>query len=777
MGTPDRRRSRRVLVAVLASCVLVSLGVPTAVGRAAAGTTISGATVASSHATWSELQPRDIPSNRLLSVMAEDPTGGLVLFGGAPQTLVSQPMSALRDTWRYRSGAWTQLSPGLSPPARRDAVMAYDPVHQLTLLFGGAAADGTPLSDTWTWDGTSWTQVTSAPQPTARFAAGMAFDETRGDIVLFAGTTGNTTPDFLADTWVFDGTGWAPITTVGDAPSPRRDLAMASAVGGGVLVFGGVTDVWRLGSTFSDQTWVLDGDRWTQLSPTRTPPARYAARMALDQIHGVDVLVGGWGSFDADTWTWDGTTWTEQNPASYPCYICTSSPGSGGTAWPAVAAEPGTGRTLLFGGWDQTFLTMGTWTFVPNSSDVSSAPLVGPTSVQETGPHSATLLVHVDPNGLPTTTVVLYSSDGSSWSQAMAPSGTGGPVTLDGLLVATRYLVHVEASSGGGTTSGGATAFTTAGQRLPPAIRLQRYVSHGTWVSVVVSLDTRGQTADLVADYGPTAAYGTTRVLVDETAGGRVAAPLPGLRPGRRYHLRLSSTNEIGTTFSPDIVVTTDVTAPTAHIRRLPRGTTARTVRVHLAGSDDLAGVSGYDVRYRRARPNLAGFGRRVRISPPTGTTETAISSPPLTVGSTYCFSVRAHDRAGNTGAWSPEKCTGRAIDDRDLFESRGWSRMHGRIFYQGSALSSARRGTTLSTRVTLRRVGVLASTCPACGRLTVSVNGERVGTLDLRSRARHDRRILWLPAFHLRSGLVRLTVATSGRRVLVDGIFTSLAR
>src|ERR1700689_3111267 len=51
---------------------------------------------------------------------------------------------------------WVQQSPSTSPPARADAMIAYDAAHGEVVLFGGNSQAA--LSDTWTWDGTTWTK-------------------------------------------------------------------------------------------------------------------------------------------------------------------------------------------------------------------------------------------------------------------------------------------------------------------------------------------------------------------------------------------------------------------------------------------------------------------------------------------------------------------------------------------------------------------------------------------------------------------------------------------
>src|SRR5580693_8076512 len=85
---------------------------------------------------------------------------------------------------------WNQQSPATSPTARDASVMAYDPVHHQTVLFGGQDSGNNPLAETWVYNGSTWTNVTPAvgvPKPSARVLASMAFDVAHSRMVLFGG--------------------------------------------------------------------------------------------------------------------------------------------------------------------------------------------------------------------------------------------------------------------------------------------------------------------------------------------------------------------------------------------------------------------------------------------------------------------------------------------------------------------------------------------------------------------------------------------------------------
>ena len=85
--------------------------------------------------------------------------------------------------------------------------MVYDPLRQVTILFGGVSWDGI-LGDTWVWDGSNWTQQQRLNNPPGRLGAGIAYDETIQKVVLFGGLSAESV---LNDTWVWDGQDWTQL--------------------------------------------------------------------------------------------------------------------------------------------------------------------------------------------------------------------------------------------------------------------------------------------------------------------------------------------------------------------------------------------------------------------------------------------------------------------------------------------------------------------------------------------------------------------------------------
>ncbi|GAC1541410.1 MAG: hypothetical protein NVS3B12_28950 [Acidimicrobiales bacterium] len=300
---------------------------------------------------WTAHNPPTNPAPRTGAVMAFDAaTHQTVMFGGfVDSNLTSNPGTySTYETWTWDGATWTQHTPAAHPPRRSYASMAYDPVHGVVVLFGGAS--GNSYGDTWTWDGTTWAQQQPATAPSPRYGAAMTWDSAINKIVLFGGD--DTLNGRSNETWVWDGATWGQAAITG--PSARYRAVMADdPIDGGVMLFGGTN-----GTDLGD-TWVLGANGWSSppnLNPT--PSARNAAAMAYDANLGGDLLFGGisGSTLPGDTWLWTGASSSgapANPPGSSPTVSSispTSGPAGGGTTV-TVTGSGFTGATqVTFGG-------------------------------------------------------------------------------------------------------------------------------------------------------------------------------------------------------------------------------------------------------------------------------------------------------------------------------------------------------------------------------------------------------------------------------------------
>jgi N-acetylneuraminic acid mutarotase len=187
---------------------------------------------------WTRLEPQgDQPPGQWFHTMVYDSDSDRVFaFEGFGQQSgeVRGLMGSLGDViWAYdlNANTWEKLSPATTPPARAQSAMAYDPVSEQTILFGGyylrwnylgsgeaEIGEENRFDDTWAfdYDSNAWTELEQAESPIARNGHAMVYCTSSGNIVLFGGWDG-LNEQMTNDTWIFDPSmsTWTEITPGG----------------------------------------------------------------------------------------------------------------------------------------------------------------------------------------------------------------------------------------------------------------------------------------------------------------------------------------------------------------------------------------------------------------------------------------------------------------------------------------------------------------------------------------------------------------------------------
>jgi hypothetical protein len=305
--------------------------------------------------------------------MATDRNGSVVLFGGNGGASPS-----LGDTWLWNGSNWSQVL--ASGPLGRGGASVATARNGDVVLFGGISfAGGSPafLADTWVWDGSGWVHANSTSNPPARYGATMATDK-NGRVVLFGGQG----PDgSFNDTWLWNGSDWAQASP-STSPPARVNAAMATDENGNVVLFGGA------GSDYSNlgDTWLWDGSNWSQASPSTSPSGRSGPAMASDSEGNV-VLFGGATSsgFTSDTWLWNGSDWTQASSSTSPPARVN-----------AALATDENGKFVLFGGYANPGPLNDTW-LLSLSADTTPPVITVPAnmSAPATSPAGATVTFQV----------------------------------------------------------------------------------------------------------------------------------------------------------------------------------------------------------------------------------------------------------------------------------------------------------------------------------------------------------------------------------------------
>jgi hypothetical protein len=379
---------------------------------------------------WTHAQPQQSPPMRHGAAMAWDAkAGAVVMFGGLGLPPAGSTSPYLADTWMWHGGQWNQWtasgvaaalpSPPVpvpmlaSTPQGRWAAAMAPAADGSVVMFGGYWDSGagagvgglhtqgpsSTLSDTWTFDGGSWRQL-SAAGPPGRYQAAIAWDSAAHADLLYGGCC-NSSGGFLTDTWTFDGGAWAEHER-GDAPSVRSGAAVVSDTDdGSVVLFGGFG-----GGGFLGDTWIERRGVWRSIAPSATggPVGRFAASFAYDSVHGQAVLFGGQAASGnectntvdqlnpnhlcSDTWTFDGSTWSRSA-------VATANPPPR-RSLAAMAYDPATGQTVLYGGFADLMTLGDTWVFdgtswTQQSPSASPPPVYGATLTYDPTLHSLVL--------------------------------------------------------------------------------------------------------------------------------------------------------------------------------------------------------------------------------------------------------------------------------------------------------------------------------------------------------------------------------------------------
>jgi Divergent InlB B-repeat domain/Galactose oxidase, central domain/Kelch motif len=303
-------------------------------------------------AKWTQ-KPAAGPAMRLGAAMAWDGARQrIVLFGGLSDVLSVNPAAPFySDTWVWDGGVWTQMAPAASPPGHANSWIAYDPLIQQVVLFGGDRTSNVASSATWFWDGANWSQQTYAINPSDReLGPMMAYDSTRQQVVMFGGSS---VPNgsSLTDTWVFANNIQPPRFTMTTAASPATGGAVAqSAPGqmgptyiGGTQVqvtatpnpgyelesYSGACEGFSSCSVFMDSNKTVTANfgtplKWVEEFPSSSPqPFGIGENVALaydaarQQVVLFGAVVGG-SPFGNQTWVWTGSNWTQKFPATVP---------------------------------------------------------------------------------------------------------------------------------------------------------------------------------------------------------------------------------------------------------------------------------------------------------------------------------------------------------------------------------------------------------------------------------------------------------------------------
>jgi N-acetylneuraminic acid mutarotase len=266
--------------------------------------------------------------------MVFDTESGRFLWHGGMLAISHDKFYALKETWTYdaSSDTWAEVAPG--PPGGLFQQMAYDAESDRVILFGGVFPNkphenfyrdlklGEKLDGTWAYDLNSdtWTEMEPGVSPPARCCFPMAYD-TESDRVIMYGGVFEAEAEKDRHVWAYDFNmnTWEQLGVAEKVPLNEGRMAYDAESDRIVLYEGG--NLLAGGS----ETWTYDynSDTWTQMAPDQVPGTLSLHAMtyvdSLDRILlFAGMLDGNWQSKLAEPWIYDynSDTWEPlvQNP-------------------------------------------------------------------------------------------------------------------------------------------------------------------------------------------------------------------------------------------------------------------------------------------------------------------------------------------------------------------------------------------------------------------------------------------------------------------------------
>ena len=191
---------------------------------------------------WTELVPSTSPLARYGCVTVYDESINLIVLTAG--NTASQ--GHMDDTWVYNATAntWTELTPIGTPDNLKWPMMTYDSVNEKCILFGGQIGDNA-VDHTWVYDGqlNTWTRQYPDDAPDGMINTGLAFDPVNNVTILFGGYA---MEDGLRDiTWTYSYTSNEWTDMEGDSTTPTTPaqpgfdpilLVLALPIGAAVVV-------------------------------------------------------------------------------------------------------------------------------------------------------------------------------------------------------------------------------------------------------------------------------------------------------------------------------------------------------------------------------------------------------------------------------------------------------------------------------------------------------------------------------------------------------------
>lgn len=195
-------------------------------------------------------------------------------------------------------------------------------------------------------------------------------------------------------------------------------------------------------------------------------------------------------------------------------------------------------------------------------------------------------------------------------------------------------------------------------------------------------------------------------------------------------------------------------------------------IDVNYAATDATSPIASFDVRYDVEpwnRPTSGGYvypaawqGTRVRH-------QTLVGRP----GNDYCFSLRAHTKAGQTSRWSADRCTSiplGALSMRALAPHE-WVKAHAPGYLLHSYAETTVGGAQLELNGSWGQLDLIATKCPTCGIVQVWANGALVAQFNTHADKVEHHHVFRVPNFPYDRTKVIVTNLVPHETVIIEGV------
>jgi uncharacterized protein YjbI with pentapeptide repeats len=218
-----------------------------------------------------------------------------------------------------------------------------------------------------------------------------------------------------------------------------------------------------------------------------------------------------------------------------------------------------------------------------------------------------------------------------------------------------------------------------------------------------------------------------------------------------------------------------DLVAPKATVGTAPAFTRSNAFFVATTFSDAGSGIWGWRI-LRRTIVSGGSTWSAWATDAWSGDNPKSIAAF-VSPGHRTCMRVQVRDFAGHVTTVPGERCSDAVYDSTGnrFFPDEHWAFGSDKSYFEWSYESTRTHGAQIASasRLYVRQVGVIASTCPTCGSVSVYVGSTRVGTINLRRSVSTSRTLLTLPRLSTRRyGVVKVVVVSApGRLVRVDAV------